>query len=548
MTSKPNVNELNTRRLHLIGFRFFVQATAVILTFTAFLLIHEAVAKAQAAPAESPAPATSPTPPSIRDIVEVTQVYNLQYVDSNKKDSGGVFEKHKAGLNDIIVIQVKNLLALLQRSRCEKPYDQDCLPKDIILYLDGRPFKALKPESGAPTLEELKATTGASAPQAPSPAVDGTLRYHLQRDAPGCETGEDCKEYWADLLGLSTNPADWSPTRAVEVSVGLADEYPVRTRVKPSQNQFYLIRVRPYRLPFWVLFTLLCVAALIWLAARRNLLRDRAPVLYGQTKPFSLSAVQAAWWFIVILICFILIWLVTGQYDFSSTALILLGIGSGTALVSSLMDTSSRTTTSQPQIDASELNKLLAEKERLENDLNDLVASGATQEALTQKKAEYKAKIDEIKQKFPNAIGPPHTKLYMDLLSDESGVNFHRFQMLIWTIVLSVFFVVRVLAKLAMPEFSTTLLALMGISAGTYLGFKVNENSGAPAPGTTPADPAAPPPAPPDPPVPPAPPDPPVPPPAPPDPSVPPPAPQDPAADPPPPGDGPNEPENENNP
>jgi hypothetical protein len=528
MTSKPNVNGVNTRRLRLIRFRSFVQALPMMLTFSGFLVIQEAVAKAQPAPAQSPAPATSPTPPSLRDIVEVTEVYNLQYAGSDKKDSGGVFEKYKAGLNDIIVVQVKNLVALLQRSKCEKPYDQDCLPKDIILYLDGRPFKGLKPESGGPTLEELKINNEASTPQTPPPAVDGRLRYHLQRDAPGCETGEDCKEYWADLLGLSTNPAAWSPTRAVEVSVGLADEYPVRTRVKPNLSQFYLIRVRPYRLPFWIIFTLLCIAALIWLAAKRNLLRDRAPVLYGQTKPFSLSSVQAASWFMVIIICFIFIWLITGQYDFSSTALILLGIGSGTALTASLMDSSSRTTSSQPQIDASELNKLLAEKEKLEKELNDLVANGASQDVINQKKADYNLKIDEIKQKFPNAIGPPHSKFYMDLLSDESGVNFHRFQMLIWTIVLSVFFVVSVLAKLAMPEFSTTLLMLMGISAGTYLGFKVNENSGAPAPGAAPADPAAPPTAPQSP-------------------AAPPPAPQDPAVPPPPPGDA-GEPEDENNP
>ena len=52
--------------------------------------------------------------------------------------------------------------------------------------------------------------------------------------------------------------------------------------------------------------------------------------------------------------------------------------------------------------------------------------------------------------------------------------------MLVWTIVLGVFFITSVLGKLAMPEFDTTLLALTGISAGTFIGFKIPENNNVP--------------------------------------------------------------------
>ena len=65
--------------------------------------------------------------------------------------------------------------------------------------------------------------------------------------------------------------------------------------------------------------------------------------------------------------------------------------------------------------------------------------------------------------------------LFDDLFSDESGWSFHRVQMGVWTLVLSFVFVGKVLENLAMPEFDTTLLALMGISSGTYLGFKLPE-------------------------------------------------------------------------
>jgi hypothetical protein len=64
-----------------------------------------------------------------------------------------------------------------------------------------------------------------------------------------------------------------------------------------------------------------------------------------------------------------------------------------------------------------------------------------------------------------------------DVLSDENGISLYRFQLFIWTLVLGVIFCASVYDGLAMPQFSTTLLGLMGISSGTYLGFKVPEGS-----------------------------------------------------------------------
>ncbi|MCK5467548.1 MAG: hypothetical protein KAI99_03540, partial [Cyclobacteriaceae bacterium] len=62
-----------------------------------------------------------------------------------------------------------------------------------------------------------------------------------------------------------------------------------------------------------------------------------------------------------------------------------------------------------------------------------------------------------------------------DILSDNTGFSFHRFQILIWTIVLGIIFIVEVISNLQMPEFDDTLLMLMGISSGTYIGFKFPE-------------------------------------------------------------------------
>lgn len=412
----------------------------------------------------------TPPPPTIYDLVKVEEVYNLQY-----KNSADIVDKRRAGLHDIIIVEVDNLETLLKRAKCQEPYDQQpCREQEIALYLDGRIIKGLEPESGAPTLEEErpKATPAQDAQK----SSKGMLRYHLQRTASSPENQEDNEEHWADLLGLGSNFRGWSLTRPTEVSVGLADEYPVPTEVKSGgkTGPFQLVRIRVWWLVVWGIFTFACLYLLWRLARDSDILRDRAPVLWGQSKPYSLSAFQAAWWFVLVTLSFIFIWLVTGQYDLSSTALVLVGIGLGTGLGSTVIDSNKRATGSDAQADSSELNLLLSDKEKIESELANLRSDPV---AFGQKKVEYDAKIAEIKRKFPNAIGPAHTQFYLDILSDASGVSFHRFQMLAWTIVLGIFFVYAVLSRLAMPQFSETLLMLMGISAGTYLGFKIPENN-----------------------------------------------------------------------
>jgi hypothetical protein len=66
-----------------------------------------------------------------------------------------------------------------------------------------------------------------------------------------------------------------------------------------------------------------------------------------------------------------------------------------------------------------------------------------------------------------------------DILSDAYGISFHRFQIFAWTLVMVAVFLRQVTAYLEMPEFDASLLILMGISSGTYLGFKVSEKPGA---------------------------------------------------------------------
>jgi hypothetical protein len=71
-------------------------------------------------------------------------------------------------------------------------------------------------------------------------------------------------------------------------------------------------------------------------------------------------------------------------------------------------------------------------------------------------------------------------------ISGGENVELHRLQIIAWTVVLAFVFVVRIFTKLSIPDFNPTLLGLLGMSAGTYVGFKFPENKSsaevAPAP------------------------------------------------------------------
>ena len=84
---------------------------------------------------------------------------------------------------------------------------------------------------------------------------------------------------------------------------------------------------------------------------------------------------------------------------------------------------------------------------------------------------------DDLCNRYTATIYPLKTKGFLaDLVTDVSGPTVARWQILIWTLVLGGIYVGKAYANLKLPEFGPTLLALMGISSGIYLGFKVPEN------------------------------------------------------------------------
>jgi hypothetical protein len=165
-------------------------------------------------------------------------------------------------------------------------------------------------------------------------------------------------------------------------------------------------------------------------------------------------------WFFLIVCSWVFLWLVTGTLDtLTSTVLALMGIGAGTALGAEVQNSGKPTAV-----------------EDLDARIKQLEARQKGGIALTpseiQDLANLRLELGKALQKYP----PTTVDFFDDILTDaEEGISFHRFQMFVWTMVLAIIFVVEVWQHLTMPDFSTTLLGLMGISSGTYLGFMIAE-------------------------------------------------------------------------
>jgi len=242
---------------------------------------------------------------------------------------------------------------------------------------------------------------------------------------------------WHTLLG---SPAHYA--HLVSVSVG-ADQ---QTSIPSSATNFRLEVIPRTKFFIFVALFAFALGIFLYLCRRTGLIRTGTnPV--PRNRPYSLSLFQMSFWFFLVIAAYVFMWLITDELDtITDSVLALIGIGSATALGATLIDQKKAT----PNTDESR----------------------------------------ETSKGFLN-----------DLISDSTGVSLHRFQMFVWTLVLGVIFVGSVYKGLQMPEFSATLLGLMGISSGTYLGFKVPEKSGKDTtPGGTPDAPSNKPLVPPDPP------------------------------------------------
>jgi hypothetical protein len=240
---------------------------------------------------------------------------------------------------------------------------------------------------------------------------------------------DDSEDVWHKLLGSPRHYA-----RPVSMSVGADPQFSVRSEV----TQFFLEAVPRGWFFLFIVLAVLFAFFIVTLCRRTSIIRSGHATVPPHERPYSLSLFQMVFWFFLVIVAYVFMWLINDELDtITESVLALIGIGAATAIGAAMIDKSKTETAPEAAVASRGFMK--------------------------------------------------------DVLSDLDGISLHRFQMFVWTLVLGVIFVASVYKSLAMPEFSTTLLGLMGISSGTYLGFKVPEKTATDAPaGTT--DPGPPPP------------------------------------------------------
>lgn len=214
---------------------------------------------------------------------------------------------------------------------------------------------------------------------------------------------------WTDLLG---SPAFHPMT--MSASIGFDNSYAVKS---DKTIEFSAIPLG------WSLVWLAIMVGLafvmLFAAKHTAMLRD-GPDVNGAPAMFSLARVQMAFWTFLILASYAFVGMITGDYlnSMNGNVLALMGISTGALLGSSIIDSG--------------------------------VSDSNARSVLRTTKSWWR-----------------------DILHDGKGISIHRFQMAAWTLVLGIVFLHEVYSNLGMPEFGQTLLGLLGISAGTYLGLKV---------------------------------------------------------------------------
>ena len=408
-------------------------AGLILFTFTPSVLAQGNTAQPDPSPEDTPAPTGTPATQAQASPSPIASPRVIRAIGDVE-------------LDDILELHIENL---------EKWAETNDVTK-LVPYISGRAIRGNYPE-------ELHLDRG-------------RLIYHL-------EITPENKRTWIDLLG-----EPHSIRRPVTLSVG-PENGSAFDSVHEKDNPVPMTVISPVYGIVALLIIAVTLGLLLWLCRNTNIIREPGlPSTPGKRRPYNLGRAQMAFWFFLIYASYLTIWLITGALDtITASLLALMGISAGTALGEAMIDNGKDTTkTNQVQ-------DLTAEKQALEQSItetepqleaaNEAASTALTdqsnRDALNRQLTDSRTRLGQIDQQLRTLSSQQSATVssgfLRDILTDASGYSFHRFQIFAWTIVLGIIFVSSVYNSLTMPEFSTTLLGLMGLSAGTYIGFKFPE-------------------------------------------------------------------------
>ncbi|HEV7920701.1 MAG TPA: hypothetical protein VGR02_07915 [Thermoanaerobaculia bacterium] len=306
----------------------------------------------------------------------------------------------------------------------------------------------------------------------------GMLQFVLDRT-------DKNKELWRLQL---YNPL-FEPTDRMTIGVGKGGDRPL-PRVAGANTGVTLNKLWiNWSTWIWLALLFTVVIGILLYAKRTDLLRE-GPALGGKLQPYSLARTQMAWWFVLIVTGYIFLWLITGDRDSIPPSLLaLLGISAATALAAvAITSTTGRAAAMRKMIDA-EVAATDASTVKIDEELiaaaqriAEARAAGrptSSLEALQATLLEKRVELDEFRVRLIEQLSGISSivksdGIWHDLVMDDKGaIALDRLQIVVWTVVLGGVFIATVVWDLSMPEFNGTLLALMGISSGTYIGFKL---------------------------------------------------------------------------
>jgi len=390
------------------------------------------------APDAAVSPTPSPCPYTVEEAADPPMVVRCIHSAKDKNFEHVIFMNKSIERGNNVTVPILGLKTWISQSK-------DHTPHDLRLFLAGH----LLPKDE----------------QSSVVADQGYINFQLTSLSNGNDSDE--RKAWVLIFTEARRQTDG----AVPISVGLPKD------LQPfASDAFINLSVYPSYTRYVVVGLVLLLIAVLVLGWQSDLLRD---VTHGRPPapakpPYSLGRVQMAWWFCLVIAAYVYICLITKEINIlTGTAMALIGISAGTGLASVFVD--------NQKIADEENQKISLQSERAVvlariAALTAAAPAAGTPEALElQDRQKRLGEINALLAKFPAVHVIPSSKGFLDILKDGEGLSFHRFQIAVWTVVLGLVFIKSAFLDLVMPEFDTTLLGLMGISSGTYIGFKFPE-------------------------------------------------------------------------